>query len=241
MDLIRFAPLTRPALRHHQPGGGGCRSSGHHAHGPTETDCAWPARVSGLRRHPRGLAALGTHIFRFRHLDAFLPCRGGLILLLMALDSLQAERQDEELRRSCAGVAKDDVSVTPASSSPGRAPSRRSSSTNRRRRGWARPRWCTASSPLSCAELRGLLAFSRARGVNPLMMNIVSAPDGPICRYGGRVHLGGLAAGGVVKGLYSLRRPAARQPGNADGYVGPVAAAGAGLEHGGAAAGGRRA
>ncbi|MBI5598079.1 MAG: MarC family protein [Elusimicrobia bacterium] len=61
-------------------------------------------------------AGLGTHIFRVFGIS--LPSfriAGGLILLLMALDSLNAERgkikeTEEELRE---GTAKEDVSVTP--------------------------------------------------------------------------------------------------------------------------------
>jgi len=154
-------------------------------------------------------AGLGTHIFKVFGISMpSFRVAGGLILLLMALDSLQAERgkmkeTEEELRE---GVAKDDVSVTPLGVPLLAGPGAISTVIVYESQAQGLGQTVMVYGVIAAVTVLSYAVFwafiKGARRVNPLMMNIVTRLMGLLLAATGvEFILGGLAAAGVVKAL----------------------------------------
>ena len=152
-------------------------------------------------------AALGTQIFKIFGIS--LPSfrvAGGLILLLMALDSLQAERgkikeTEEELRE---GAAKDDVSVTPLGvpllAGPGAISSVIVFESQAQGLAQQAVLYAVLAAITAICYLTFWVFLKGVRKVNPLAMNIVTRLMGLLLAATGvEFILGGLAAAGVIK------------------------------------------
>lgn len=151
-------------------------------------------------------ALLGTHIFKVFGIS--LPSfrvAGGLILLLMALDSLQAERgkikeTEEELRE---GAAKDDVSVTPLGVPLLAGPGAISTVIVYDSQAVGFAQTAVVYGVIAAVTVLSYLVFwaflKGARRVNPLAMNIVTRLMGLLLAATGvEFILGGLSAAGVI-------------------------------------------
>lgn len=154
-------------------------------------------------------AALGTHIFKVFGISMpSFRVAGGLILLLMALDSLQAERgkmkeTEEELAE---GAAKDDVSVTPLGVPLLAGPGAISTVIVYESQAQGLGQTAMVYGVIAAVTLLSYAVFwaflKGATRVNPLAMNIVTRLMGLLLAATGvEFILGGLSAAGVIKTL----------------------------------------
>ncbi|MBI3296941.1 MAG: NAAT family transporter [Elusimicrobia bacterium] len=151
-------------------------------------------------------AALGTHIFKVFGISlSSFRIAGGLILLLMALDSLQAERgrineTEEELRE---GAAKDDVSVTPLGvpllAGPGAISSVIVFESQAQGLAQTAALYLVLAAITAVCYLTFWVFLKGVRRVNPIAMNIVTRLMGLLLAATGvEFILSGLKAAGVV-------------------------------------------
>lgn len=154
-------------------------------------------------------AALGTHIFKIFGISMpSFRVAGGLILLLMALDSLQAERgkmkeTEEELAE---GAAKDDVSVTPLGVPLLAGPGAISTVIVYESQASGLGQTAMVYGVIAAVTALSYLVFwaflKGATRVNPLAMNIVTRLMGLLLAATGvEFILGGLTAAGVIRSL----------------------------------------
>ncbi|TBR17440.1 MarC family protein [bacterium] len=154
-------------------------------------------------------AALGTHIFKIFGISMpSFRVAGGLILLLMALDSLQAERgkmkeTEEELAE---GAAKDDVSVTPLGVPLLAGPGAISTVIVYESQASGLGQTAMVYGVIAAVTALSYFVFwaflKGATRVNPLAMNIVTRLMGLLLAATGvEFILGGLTAAGVIKAL----------------------------------------
>lgn len=151
-------------------------------------------------------AALGTQIFKIFGISMpSFRVAGGLILLLMALDSLRAERgrikeTEEELRE---GAAKDDVSVTPLGvpllAGPGAISSVIVFESQAQGLAQQAVLYAVIAGITAVCYLTFWVFLKGVRRVNPLAMNIVTRLMGLLLAATGvEFIVGGLKAAGVV-------------------------------------------